>query len=940
MTSLEKDLRKFIKGDVLFDDVNRYIYSFGASIYKIKPKGIVMPRDGDDVASLVKYASEHRIPLTARGTCTSLAGQAVGNGLIIDFTKYMNRILEYEGGETVRVEPGLVYGELNRTLKKFDKYFPPDPSSGDYCTIGGMIANNSGGPHSVKCGNIANWCEELEVVLSTGDSAKLKSSSNDSTRFQQNFKSDSEIGLISKALIELLNNNEAQIKEYTPKVKRNASGYNIYEIMKGNSLDLVKLIVGCEGTLAIITEAKLRLADLPKFRSVLLLFLKDRTTLGELICQLQKFIPAAVEFMDETFLKLAREVEPKLRDIVPQDSKAVFLVEFEEEVESNLNEKVEFVKQKLLYNLALVSDIKIAGDAEEQERLWDVRRAAVPIMNRLRGKKRPIPFIEDPIVPPEKLDEFVNAAYGIFDRYSVVACVYGHAGEGNMHIRPLLDMKDKSDLGKMDSMADEFYEMVLALGGSTTAEHGDGILRVPYIKRQFGSLYEVFKEIKDIFDPKGILNPGKKIGKYNSIMHDLIYDAEFKYTTTKTLFDSEQWREEIEKCHACGLCRGACPINRILPEEIASPRAKATLLRGITSGELSSSLLSAPDFKDILELCFNCKSCRVECPTEADIPLLCLIAKENFVRKRGSPFSQRLLEDLHLLGSASNVVPNLSVLFLKTSVGKSLLAFALGIDKRRAIPNLSVPIFERRRLSPRKGKRKVVYFYGCYVNFYNAENEGLSVIRILQKNDIEVILPPQRCCGLPSISTGDAKAVKKDMAYNLKWLYDAVKAGHDIITSCPSCGLALKEDYPRILDTREARIVAQKTYDINEYLWMLFDEGNLNTNFKSSTKNIAFHMPCHLIAQGIGELQEWMVSLIPGISIMKVDDSCCGMAGTYGLKAKNYDLSMEIGKALFREIKTASPDYVVTSCGACKTQIEGATSFKVAHPIHLLAESY
>ncbi len=926
MTLLEKDLKKIIKGGVLFDDITRHIYSFGASIYKIKPKGVVLPKDKNDVIALVKYAGENNIPLTPRGACTSFAGQAVGGGIIIDFTKYMNRVIDYDGGGRVTVAPGLVYGELNRYLSKSGNFFPPDPSSGGYCTIGGMIADNSGGPHSVKYGNTANWCEELEVVLSTGEPVRIKAGSK--------------VKLLSEPLLRLFNDNKENIAKYAPKVKRNASGYNIYDAMKDGYPDLVKLIVGSEGTLAIVTEATLKLADLPKFRAVILLFLKDMNGLTGVISELQKLKPAAIEFMDETFIKLARDAQPKLKEMLPAGSKGVFLVEFEEEGRAYCDEKIASLKQRLMEEAALISGLNIAQTPEEQERLWDVRRAAVPIMNRIKGKKRPIPFIEDAIVPPDRLDEFAAGAYAIFDKYSVDACVYGHAGDGNMHIRPLIDMKDKADLIKMNNMADDFYGMVLSLGGSASAEHGDGILRIPYLKKQFGPLYAMFIRIKDIFDPKGIFNPGKKIGKDDSITHDLICDSRTGYFKTDTVFDSPQVREEIEKCHACGLCRTACPVNINLPEELASPRAKASILKAFINGQLDKGILSGSLVKEALDLCVNCKSCRVECPTGADVSLLCSLAKENHVKQTGISLPQALLENMRLLGSVSSKSPNLANIFLKSSAGKSLIELAVGIDKRRALPKPSVLSFEKKRLSQEKGKRKAAYFYGCYVNFFSAESEGSSVMKVLRKNNIEVILPKQKCCGIPSVSSGNVKAAKKDMAYNIKQLYDAVAAGCDIITSCPSCGLALKEDYARIINTAEAAAVARKTFDIHEYLWLLFNEGTLNVNFSPSGKKVVFHTPCHLKAQGISGLQECLAELIPGISISKMADSCCGMAGSFGLKKKNFDLSMAIGERLFGNIKAASADFVVTSCGACKTQIQQGSGCKVVHVMELFAEHY
>ena len=926
MTQIERDLKKIIKGDVLFDDVTRYVYSFGASIYKIKPKGIVIPKDRDDVVEIVKYAFRNNIPLTARGACTSLAGQAVGNGIIIDFTKYMNKALAYKGGDTITVQPGVVYGELNKLLAGYGKFFPPDPSSGNYCTIGGMVADNSGGPHSVKYGTAADWVLELEAVLSNGALVNLAPCAK--------------IKDISVPLAELLKNNEEVIKRSAPKVMRSASGYNVYGILKGDCVDLVKLMAGSEGTLAVITEAKLKLAPLPEFRASLLLFLKDLPSVGDVVAELRRLSPSAIEFMDETFIKLAVESEPKLRDLLRSGANGVLLVEFEEGSTPALDEKIGALKVRLLEEGKLISGMNVAKDADEQDRIWGVRRAAVPITNRIKGKKRPIPFIEDAIVPPENLSDFIIGAYAIFEKYGVEACVYGHAGDGNMHIRPLLDMKDKADLAKIDSMADDFYRMVISLGGSTTAEHGDGILRVPYLKKQFGPLYDVFVRIKDIFDPKGILNPGKKIGKDDRITHDLIYDADIRYVNTKTVFDAEKIREEIERCHACGLCRNVCPVNINLPQELASPRAKAAILKAIITGELDKKLLLRPAIKEVLDLCINCKSCRVECPTGADVSGLCALAKEIYVKEWGVPFSQSLLENMRLLGSASAELTSFADILMCSAFGRRLMEIFLGLDKRRLLPKPSVPPFEKRKLGGKSGRRKVAYFYGCYVNFFNAEGEGAAVLKVFEKNNIEVVIPRQRCCGIPSISSGNTDAVKKDIAYNLKYLNEAVKLGCDIVTGCPSCGLAIKEDYPRILSTPTALLVSQKTFDIHEYLWLLFNEGELNANFRSSKKTVVFHVPCHLKVQEIGDLQECLVELIPGISIKKIADSCCGMGGTFGLKKKNYDLSLAIGEKLFNAIKGAKADYVMTSCGACKAQISQATSAKVVHPIELLAECY
>ena len=916
MTLSDKELKKAVKGDVLSDELTRQIYSFGASIYKIKPKCVVFPKDKHDVSETLKFAHRNNIPVTARGACTSLAGQAVGSGIIIDFTKYLNRIVDYSGGDSVIVQPGVVYGSLNKYLAKYGMFFPPDPSSGDYCTIGGMIAGNSGGPHSVKYGSVSDWCDELEVVMSDGSIVRLGP--------------DPSIEPISAALSDLFRENARNIEKYAPKVRRTSSGYNVAGAAGRGTPDLVKLIIGSEGTLAVVTEAKLRLAPLPKSSASVMIILKEISELADAISGLQPAQPSAIEFMDESFIKLAREAEPSVKPMLPKGAKGALLADLEGADDADIDLRISMIK-----NAAAV-----AKEPDERDRLWALRRAAVPIMNRVKGKKRPIPFIEDAIVPPENLDEFVMGAYAIFGHYGVEACVYGHAGDGNMHIRPLMDMKDKADLVKMDNMADDFYRMVISIGGSISAEHGDGILRAPYVKKQFGPLYQMFRAIKDIFDPKGILNPGKKIGKEEKVAHDLVYDAGTKYVVTGTVFDSEAVREEVERCHACGLCRNTCPVNAVLPQEFASPRAKAAVIKGIMTGELDAKLLKDPAIKGLLDLCINCRSCRVECPTGADMSQVCSMAKEIYVKEWGVGFSQSALEKVRLLCSIPAKMPGLAKILLGSAPGKFLSELMFGLDSRRSLPVPSGRALPVGKSGGALAARKAVYFTGCYVDLFNAEGEGAAVIKVLQKNNVSVILAGQRCCGMPGISSGNIAGTKKEISANIRELYEKVKAGYDVITSCPSCGLALKEDYPRLLSTPEAVLISQNTYDIHEYLWILLNEGGMNTNFKSSNKAVVFHTPCHLKAQEIGGLQESLVQLIPGISIIRIDDSCCGMAGTFGLKNENYDLSASIGGKLFEGIKSSGADYVVTACGSCKMQIAQFTSAKVIHPVELLSEYY
>ncbi len=359
------------------------------------------------------------------------------------------------------------------------------------------------------------------------------------------------------------------------------------------------------------------------------------------------------------------------------------------------------------------------------------------------------------------------------------------------------------------------------------------------------------------------------------------------------------------------------------------------MIKGVITGELDAKLLRDPAIKSLLDTCINCKSCRVECPTGADISQICSMAKEVFAKEWGVGFSEALLEKVRIAA----VFPEAYGL-LRSSAGKALAGLIAGIDVRRTLPRLS-----RRSLSVKKSslahpKKKVVYFSGCYIDLFSPEGEGAATINVLGKNRIETILSSLKCCGMPGISSGNVEGVHKEITFNVKRLYGLVKSGYDIVTSCPSCGLALKEEYPGILNTPEAMLVSQNTFDIHEYLWMLLNDGEMNTNFKPSNRCVVFHVPCHLKTQAIGGLQESLVQLIPGMTIRKMEDSCCGMAGTFGLKKKNFDLSASIGSALFSRIEASGADYVVTGCGSCKMQISQFTSAKVIHTVELLSEYY
>jgi anaerobic glycerol-3-phosphate dehydrogenase C subunit len=930
--SVESDLKAKISGEVLFDDISRVLFSTNACMYQIKPLGVVVPRNIEDIVETVRYCSERQIPITSRGAGTSLAGQAIGSGIILVFNKYFRDIGSTDFAQrTVSTQPGVVLDRLNQSLRHHGLMFGPDPSTGKQCVIGGMIGTNAAGPHTVKYGATKDNVLGLKIVTSDGEICDISSDSSKSENAQR--------------VADLLLTQEKLISERFPKTSKNSSGYNLKETINNGLINLTKLFCGSEGTLGIVVEAKLKLLPLPKERKSLIAYFPSYESCAVAAKESLQFSPAAVEMLDKTFSNAAMGLDPAIDEILSQDFVSVIIFEFEETEAGLADEKISKLSE-FLRNHGLSNKQVLPRDGKEAAKLWGVRKEASAIFYKIEKPGKKTSFVEDVAVPVEQLPAYLKGAQEIFREFDIQCALYGHAGNGNTHGILLIDQKNKEHIRKIDPVANEIYNLAISLGGTLSGEHGDGLLRTPFLSRLYGEeIYSLFKKVKDIFDPKGILNPGKIVDNQGpSIAHDLRYGESYKRVGTGTSLDDDNVAHEIEKCHGCGVCLSYCPTALVTFDERATPRAKGNLLRGIIGGSLSVDFLKAQEFKDVLDYCFNCKLCLTECPTQIDIPGMVIEAKTIFFERAVKSRQDKFIDRLPAFSAAASVSPAISNLASGLRFLRKPMERFFGIDSRRRMPLFHKPLYKRFGINRKleNPQRKVIYFPGCFANFNDVSGEGLATIEVLRRNHIDVrVLDSLRCCGIARITTGSEKDVIPDASWNVDRLETHVDQGFDIVFSAPSCALAIKQDYQRLLGTEAAAKVAAHSFELSDYLWRLQNEGRLNTDFGPVNKRVTYHNPCHSIPLGVKRQPIELMKLIPNLEVIELDeDTCCGMAGTFGFKKQFYDLSMRAGSNLFEQIHGAKVDTVVTTCGTCNIQITQGANAKAEHLAKILLEGY
>ncbi len=984
---IRDDLRGILRGEVLFDDVSRTLYSTDASIFEVHPFGVVTPRDEEDVCALVRYAVEHDLPLIPRGAGTGLAGESLGSGLVVDLSPHLRSIVEV-GEDFVRVQPGVTLRELSAALAAVGRRFAPNPACLD-CTIGGMLATNASGSRAIRFGYVRDHVESLRLVLDTGEAVAVSRERRHSLMRAAN--PDSSVAIpnpsprlddIVSSLATLLEQNAALIEAQQPRTPFNRCGYLLHGVLTTEHVDLPKLLVGSEGTLGVFTQATLRTIPLPAGQCVVLLGFDRLDSALHVVTRAIDGGAVACDLLDRRLLALARAAAAMP---LPAAVEAALLVEYEAGSPAEARDRGLALVEAVQRIDRLSVHARVASEPEEIEQVFRLRESALPGLYGMRGRTQAVPCIEDVGVPPGILGAFLDGLQKVLQQHEATASFLVHAAAGQVHARPFLDLRRPEDVSRLRALAEDVHALVLELGGTVSTQHGTGIARTPWVARQYGALYPVLRQVKAIFDPRHLFNPGKIIARANAptawplrqgfhrvgdegepagrdeAPDVLPHPALGRTATGLTTFlywPDDDPRLESERCNGCGSCRTNSPAGRMCPifratfEEAATPRAKANLLRSLLQDAGDPETISSDEVRAVADLCVNCKMCASECPARVNIPRLMLEAKAANVGRHGLDRTDWVLSRTETFARLGSFFAPVANAFMRSPGLRWLMEKLIGVSRRRRLPAFAPRSFLRQ--AARRGWTKpvhgradtirVAYFVDIFAN-YNDPSIAEAVVSVLHHNGVEVYVPPrQRGSGMAPLAYGDVEKARRSVRRNLRVLADLAREGYQILCSEPTAALMFRQDaldlFPEGDERSDAELVARHTVEWTAFTWDLLQRGRMRTDFQPLDLAVGHHVPCHLKALGEPPRGPALLALIPQLRVRTIDVSCSGMAGTFGLHRGNYRTSLEAGRPMLEELARPGVLFGSTECSTCRLQMEDGGGRRTLHPAQYLALAY
>lgn len=961
-------LARDLSGDLYTDKTHRLLYATDASSYREIPLAVARPKDTEDIKMLIRFAREYQTSLIPRTAGTSLAGQVVGNGIVVDVSKYMTSILEVNEKEKwIRVEPGVVLEEMNDTLKPYGLFFGPETSTANRCMIGGMVGNNSCGLHSLIYGSTRDHTLSVKAILSDGSEAEFGPLTK--KEFEERCHGEKIENKIYQNINVILSdpvNRENIHKEYPhEEIPRRNTGYAIdllldTEVFSDTTeeFNFAKLIAGSEGTLAFMTEIMLNLIPLPPpVKAVIPVHCQTiRDSLhANLIAR--KYNPGAIELMDKTILDLTKDhlEHSKNRFFIDGDPGAILIVEFARDSMEEIEALTSQMEKEIRQSGHGFHFPVITGD--DITRVWNLRKAGLGILSNMPGDRKPVSVIEDTSVIPEHLPEYIAEVEELLERLGLSTVFHAHIATGEIHLRPVLDLKKRKDVELFHTVGEESAKLVKKYKGSLSGEHGDGRLRGEFIPLVIGEKnYQLIKSIKHSWDPENIFNPGKIVDtpRMNTFLR---YEPEKESREIETVFDFSKDMgilRAVEKCNGSGDCRKShliggtmCPSYMATKDENKSTRARANILREILTNSTSRNPFNSNEVYEVMDLCLMCKACKSECPSSVDITKYKAEFMQHYYDANGIPLRTQAIAYITDLNRLGALVPSVFNFFVSNVMTSGLMKLLLGFAPKRTIPKLYKATLRSwagrhlNKLNPENPKGKVFLFADEFTAFNDTET-GITAIKLLTQLGYEVHIPKHLQSGRTFLSKGLVRKAKKIASKNIALLKDIITEETPLIGIEPSGILTFRDEYTELAQPgliEDAKELSKHCLMFDEFIVREIEKGNINKDlFTGEKARIRLHGHCHQKALATTGPTKEMLSLPENYEVDEIPSGCCGMAGSFGYEKEHYNLSMKVGElVLFPEVRKTTDDVIIAAPGtSCRHQINDGTGRKAWHPLEVL----